>query len=113
MYATILNHEETEVSKQLVDKIISETDVEWVGDELEQNESEVTDSSSSDINEEWINGTNIDKLSDYKEKHDVIVTEQNSDENNMPIYFDRGMKGRNGKVELEKLFFCLLMWMSL
>jgi hypothetical protein len=28
VYATILNHEETEVSKQLVDKIISESNVE-------------------------------------------------------------------------------------
>jgi hypothetical protein len=40
VYATILNHEETEVPRQLVDTIVSDSDVEWVGDELEQNESE-------------------------------------------------------------------------
>jgi hypothetical protein len=90
-----------------VDTIISESDVEWVGDELEQNESEETDSSYSDINEERINEINTDELSDYEEKHDVIVTDQNSDEDKMPIYLDRGMKGRifeplsDGKVELE------------
>jgi hypothetical protein len=107
VYATLLNHEETEVPRQFVDTIISEFDVEWVGDELEQNESEETDSSYSDINEERINEINIDELSDYEEKHDVIVTDQNSDEDKMPIYLDRGMKGRifeplsDGKVELE------------
>ncbi|WJX73681.1 hypothetical protein P8452_57436 [Trifolium repens] len=94
VYATLLNREETEVPRQFVDTIISESDVEWVGDELEQNESEETDSSYSDINEERINEINIDELSDYEEKHDVIVTDQNSDEDKMPIYLDRGMKGR-------------------
>ncbi|WJX48728.1 hypothetical protein P8452_35253 [Trifolium repens] len=79
VYATLLNHEETEVPRQFVDTIISEFDVEWVGDELEQNESEETDSSYSDINEERINEINIDELSDYEEKHNVIVTDQNSD----------------------------------
>ncbi|KAK2421674.1 MuDR family transposase [Trifolium repens] len=94
VYATLLNHEETKLPRQYVDTIISESDVEWVGDELEQNESEETNSSYSDINEERINEINIDELSDYEEKHDVIVTDQNSDEDKMPIYLDRGMKGR-------------------
>ncbi|PNX86322.1 hypothetical protein L195_g042400, partial [Trifolium pratense] len=109
VYAALLNHhhEETEVPRQIVDTIISDSDIEWDGDELEQNESEETNSSSSDINEEWKNEINIDELSDYEEKHDVIVTDQNSDEDKVPIYVDRGMKGRifeplcDGKVELE------------
>lgn len=50
---------------------------------------------------------NSDELSDYEEKHDVIVTNQNSDEDKMSIYFDKCVKGRifesigDGKVELE------------
>jgi len=52
VYVTLLNNEGIEVPRQVLNTIISESDDEWIGDELEQNQSEETDLSSCYINEE-------------------------------------------------------------
>lgn len=40
VHVTLLNHEETKTPRQVVDTIISESNVGWVGDQIEQKESE-------------------------------------------------------------------------
>jgi hypothetical protein len=78
-----------------------------MSDETEENECEDTGSNNSYMHEEERqNVTDNDELSDYIEKHDVI-TREDSDEDKVPIYFDRGMKGEifvhesDGKVKLD------------
>ncbi|KAK7255963.1 hypothetical protein RIF29_29398 [Crotalaria pallida] len=93
--------------------VISESDDEWrIGDEPQQDEGRETDSDYSYTDEEENHDVNSnDELSDYEEKHDIITTE-NSDEDKVPIYIDRGMKGKpfvsepdeNVKLEVGLLF---------
>jgi hypothetical protein len=108
VYATKLNGEENEVLREVSNAIVSESDDEWkMSDETEENECEDTGSNNSYMHEEERqNVTDNDELSDYIEKHDVI-TREDSDEDKVPIYFDRGMKGEifvhesDGKVKLD------------
>jgi len=108
VYATFLNHEGVEVVSQVHDTIISESYVErGMSGELHQNESDEIHLDSSYIDEEKRdNEINIDELSDFEEKHDLIASE-NSDEDKVLIYSDRGIKGKifahdfDGKVNLE------------
>ncbi|KAK7250678.1 hypothetical protein RIF29_33263 [Crotalaria pallida] len=93
--------------------VISESDDEWrIGDEPQQDEGGETDSDYSYTDEEENHDVNSnDEPSDYEEKHDIITTE-NSDEDKVPIYIDRGMKGKpfvsepdeNVKLEVGLLF---------
>jgi len=108
VYATLLNHEGVEVVSQVHDTIISESyDERGMSGEPHQNESDEIHLGSSYIDEEKRdNEINIDELSDFEEKHDLIASE-NSDEDKVLIYSDRGIKGKifahdfNGKVNLE------------
>jgi hypothetical protein len=104
----LIHHEGVEVVNQVPNTINSESDVEWqMSDEPCQNESDEVHSSSSYTNEEKRdNEINIDELSDFQEKYDLIAFE-NSDEDKVLIYSDRGFKGKifarefDGKVKLE------------
>jgi hypothetical protein len=76
LYATLLNHEGDEVVNQVPNTIISEHDEEWrvSDDELHQNGSDNNHSGSSYIEEEKRdNEINMDELSDYEEKHNLIA----------------------------------------
>ncbi|KAJ1424167.1 Zinc finger, SWIM-type [Sesbania bispinosa] len=118
VYGTSLNYKDTEVGISDSNKgtnncdapevVISESDDEWrKGGESQQDESEGIESDASYIDvEERKNEDSNDELSDYEEKYDLINSE-NSDEDKVPIYFDRGIKGKlfvhepDGKVKLE------------
>ena len=108
VYATLLNHEGVEFVSQVHDTIISKSYVEWgMSGESHQHESDEIHLGSSYIDEEKRdNEINIDELSDFEEKHDLIASE-NSDEDKVLIYSDRGIKGKifahdfDGKVNLE------------
>lgn len=108
VYTTLLNHEGDEVVSQVPDIILSEFDDDWrVSGEPPRNESDEILSGSSYIDEEKRdNEINIDEHSDYEEKHDRIASE-NSAEDKVSIYSNRGIKGKisahefEGKVKLE------------
>jgi hypothetical protein len=108
LYVTPLNFDDSEITGAVPEIVISESDDEWkISNESEQSEGEETDSMSSLANEEERRNENSnDELSDFEEKHDV-ATFDNSDDDKVSIYIDRGMKGKlfahesNGKVKLE------------
>jgi hypothetical protein len=109
LYVMLRNFNDNQVDRAEPEIVTSESDDEWqMTAEPQQNEGGETDSVSSYIDEEEMKNENSDDgLSDYEEKYDVIAYE-NSDEDKVPIYVDRGMKGKlfdhesDGKVKLEQ-----------
>ncbi|KAJ1426105.1 Transposase, MuDR, plant [Sesbania bispinosa] len=70
------------------DVVISETHDEWKGGD----EGEETDSDHSYLDEEERQQENSNnELSDYEEQHDLILSD-NSDDDKVPIYFDRALR---------------------
>ncbi|KAJ1401166.1 Transposase, MuDR, plant [Sesbania bispinosa] len=107
VYASLLNCKDNGVGVGNSEVVVSESDDEWsVGGEYQQDDGLETDYDPSFIVEEERHDENNDELSDYEEKHDLITFEH-SDEDKVPIYFDRGMNGKlfvyepDGKVKLE------------
>ncbi|KAJ1426371.1 Transposase, MuDR, plant [Sesbania bispinosa] len=107
VYVSLLNCEDNEVGVGNSEVVVSESDDEWsVGGEYQQDGDFETDYDPIFIVEEERHDENNDELSDYEEKHDLITFEH-SDEDKVPIYFDRGMNGKlfvyelDGKVKLE------------
>ncbi|KAJ1424176.1 Transposase, MuDR, plant [Sesbania bispinosa] len=94
VYASLLNCKDNGVGVGNSEVVVSESDDEWsVGGEYQQDDGLETDYDPSFIVEEERHDENNDELSDYEEKHDLITFEH-SDEDKVPIYFDRGMNGK-------------------